>query len=354
MTLPKGPAALPVDAVVVASFGGPEGPDEVVPFLRRVTAGRNIPDERLEVVGEHYYHFGGVSPINAINRALRDRLQAELGRRGIDLPVVCGNRNSPPFLGDVARELADGGHRHVLVLATSAYGGYSACRQYHEDIAHAVAASGGRLRMTRLPQTYHTDAFAEINADAVGRALTELGADSTDDSVRVVFTAHSVPARANAESGPKGDLYREQIEAVAAEVAQRAGLAGYDIAWQSRSGPPQVPWLEPDICDHLRELAARDVSDVVIAPIGFVSDHMEVIWDLDTEARGVADELGLRMARAATASDDPRFVTLYADLIAERAGRGGPVSCYRPPLQGALGEGSDGAPCAPGCCGAPT
>ncbi|WP_106847939.1 ferrochelatase [Blastococcus sp. Marseille-P5729] len=340
-----------IDAVVVASFGGPEGPDEVVPFLRRVTAGRDIPDERLKVVGEHYFHFGGVSPINEINRGIRARLQAELDARGLGLPVYWGNRNAAPFLGDTAQEMAEAGVRRGLVLATSAYGGASACRQYHADIATAVAAAGGRIQLEKLPQTYHTEAFAQMNADAVRRALEELGRDGFDERTRLVLTAHSVPTKANADSGPRGGLYREQVETVAAEVARRVGADRYDVAWQSRSGAPHVPWLEPDICDHLATLPDQGVDAVVVSPIGFVSDHMEVIWDLDTEAKRVADGLGLAMARAKSASDDPRFITLYADLIQARVSGSGPqppVFCE--PLQGATGIGVDGAPCAPGCC----
>ncbi|WP_153503034.1 ferrochelatase [Cumulibacter manganitolerans] len=339
-----------VDAVVLASFGGPEGVDEVMPFLRRVTAGRNIPDERLRVVGEHYFHFGGVSPINEINRGIQRRLQAELDRRGHDLHVYWGNRNSEPFLVDTVAACAADGVRSALVLATSAYGGYSACRQYHDDIATAVAAAQHRVRLEKLPQIYHTDAFADINADAVRRALAELGRPGLDERTRLVLTAHSVPVKANDESGPDGDLYRSQVELVAAEVASRVGAATWDVAWQSRSGAPHVPWLEPDICDHLETLPGQGIEAVVVAPIGFVSDHMEVVWDLDTEARGVAERLGLAMARAGTASDDDRFITLYADLIEERIGVDRQVSSYCAPLQGATGVGVDGSGCFAGCC----
>ena len=338
------------DAVLLASFGGPEGTDEVIPFLRKVTAGRNIPDERLQVVGEHYFHFGGVSPINAINRALRSRLSDALAARGLDLPVYWGNRNWQPLLGDVAGQMVDDGVRRALVLATSAYGGYSACRQYHEDIATAVDATHGQLTLEKLPQTYHSDAFAQINADAVTRALGELGRAEFDPTTRLVLTAHSVPTSANDESGPSGKLYQQQLEVAAAEIAMRVGAPTWDIAWQSRSGAPHVPWLEPDICEHLRTLPEQGVTAVVVAPIGFISDHMEVIWDLDTEARAQADELGLQMARAATASDDDRFVELYVDLIAARLGGSAQPGTYCDPLQGVIGVGVNGAPCAPGCC----
>lgn len=338
------------DAVLLASFGGPEGPEDVVPFLRRVTAGRNIPDDRLEEVGEHYYHFGGVSPINAINRELRVRLSDELLRRGLDLPVYWGNRNWDPLMPDVARQMVSDGVRRALVLATSAYGGYSACRQYHEDIATAVQATDSALTLEKLPHTYHSEAFAQINADAVKRALAELGRDGFDEQTRLILTAHSVPTRANDQSGPQGRLYQQQIEVAGAEIAMRAGAQSWDISWQSRSGAPHVPWLEPDICDHLETLPAAGVTAVVVSPIGFVSDHMEVIWDLDTEARAKAEEVGLKMARAGTASDDERFVTLYADLIAARVGAGAFPATYCAPLQSVVGIGTNGTPCAPGCC----
>ena len=338
------------DAILLASFGGPEGVDEVVPFLRRVTAGRNIPDERLAVVGEHYFHFGGVSPINAINRGIRSRLSEALTTRGITLPVYWGNRNWQPMLEDVAGQMVNDGVRRALVMATSAYGGYSACRQYHEDIARAVSATDGRLTLEKLPQTYHSDTFAQINADAIIRALDELGRAEFDPATRLVLTAHSVPTTANQQSGPRGNLYQQQIEVAAAEIAMRVGAREWDVAWQSRSGAPHVPWLEPDICDHLETLAQQGVTGVVIAPIGFISDHMEVIWDLDTEARAKADELGLEMTRAGTASDDQRFISLYVDLIAARVEGSAQPSTYCEPLQGVFGVGVDGTPCAPGCC----
>lgn len=340
------------DAVLLASFGGPEGMDDVVPFLRRVTAGRNIPDERLAVVGEHYYHFGGVSPINEINRGIQRRLAAALTARGIDLPVYWGNRNWEPFLEDVSTRMTADGVRRALVLATSAYGGYSACRQYHEDVARAAEAAEGRLSLEKLPHTYHTDVFAQINADAITAALGEVGRAGFDESTRLVLTAHSVPTKANAESGPDGGLYQQQIEVAAAEIAMRVGAPVWDVAYQSRSGAPHVPWLEPDICDHLETLPQQGVTAVVIAPIGFVSDHMEVIWDLDTEARAKADELGLAMARAGTASDDDRFIDLYVDLIAARIQDGRQPATYCEPLQGVMGIGVNGTPCAPGCCAA--
>lgn len=339
-----------IDAVLLLSFGGPEGPDDVVPFLQNVTRGRNIPEERLKVVGEHYYHFGGVSPINEINRGIQDRLQAQLRDRGIELPVYWGNRNWHPMLEATVAEMVGDGVRSALVLATSAYGGYSACRQYHEDIAQARDSVPGAPHLEKLPQTYLNELFIDANTDAVRAALDELGQDGWS-GVRLVFTAHSVPLSADVEAGADGHLYTEQLRWVAGQVAERVGAADYDLVYQSRSGAPHIPWLEPDIEDHLRDLDAQGITAVVIAPIGFVSDHLEVVWDLDTQARAVAEELGMAMARAGTASADPRFITMYADLIARRVGENVVVRELIEPLQGCTGVGVDGTLCAPYCCG---
>ncbi|QHC02562.1 ferrochelatase [Epidermidibacterium keratini] len=341
---------LPIDAILLLSFGGPEGPDEVVPFLQNVTRGRNIPEERLKVVGEHYYHFGGVSPINEINRGIQQRLHAELRGRGIDLPVYWGNRNWHPMLEDTVTAMVADGIQSALVFATSAYGGYSACRQYHEDIARARESVAHAPRLEKLPQTYLNELFIEANADAVAAALAELGGEDWSD-IRLVFTAHSVPMSAEDEAGVDGHLYTEQLHWVAGQVAERVGAADFDLVYQSRSGAPHVPWLEPDIEDHLRDLHERAVRAVVIAPIGFVSDHLEVVWDLDTQARQVADELGMAMARAGTASADPRFITMYADLIARRIRQDAVVRELVAPLQGCTGVGVNGTLCAPYCCG---
>ena len=339
------------DAVLLLSFGGPEGPDEVVPFLQNVTRGRNIPEERLKEVGEHYFHFGGVSPINAINRDLQQRMQRVLADRAIDLPVYWGNRNWHPMVEPVVRQMVDDGVRSALVMPTSAYGGYSACRQYHEDISRARAAIGDDAPvLEKLPQTYCNETFVQINAAAVRRARQHLGREAFDATTRLVFTAHSVPTKADEESGPDGHLYSQQLAAVARRVADEVGAPDFDLVWQSRSGPPQVPWLEPDICDHLESLVG--VEAVVLSPIGFVSDHLEIKWDLDTEARGVAERLGMKFARAASASDSEDFVQMYADLIARRLGREHRVIEWIDPLQGVQGLGVNGTPCAPHCCGA--
>ena len=251
-----------VDSFLLLSFGGPQGPDEVLPFLRNVTAGRGVPDERLAEVAEHYHHFGGVSPITAQNQALLAALAAEFGRRGIDLPLYFGNRNWHPLLTDTARQMAADGRRHALVLATSATGSYSGCRQYREDLARALAEVGpdAGLRFTKLRHYFDHPGFVAANADAVRAALAELPAELRDEA-RLVFTAHSVPVSMNDTAGPDGGLYLAQHRETARLVAEavRGPGAEFDLVWQSRSGPPQVPWLEPDVNDHLRALAAAGV-----------------------------------------------------------------------------------------------
>jgi ferrochelatase len=306
------------DAFLLLSFGGPQGPDEVLPFLRRVTAGRGVPDERLAEVAEHYHHFGGVSPITAQNQALLAALAAEFDRRGFSLPCYFGNRNWHPFVTHTARQLAADGHREVLVLATSATGSYSGCRQYREDLA-AAAAVAPELRFTKLRHYFDHPGFIQANAEAVRTALARLPAESAE-TARLVFTAHSIPAGMNASAGPSGGLYLDQHQATAALVAEavRGPGAEFDLVWQSRSGPPQLPWLAPDVNDHLRALAAAGIRSVLVAPTGFVSDHLEVLWDLDNEAAATAAELGLDFVRAATAGTHPAFVSGLADLVAEQ------------------------------------
>ena len=267
------------DALLVLSFGGPEGPEEVRPFLENVTRGRGVPPERLDAVEEHYQHFGGVSPINARNRELIAAV-----RERIDLPVYFGNRNWHPMVEDTVAGMARDGVRRALVFATSAYGGYSACRQYHEDIARARKAVGESApELVKLRHFFDHPGFVAANADAVRAVRDRAGAGA-----RLVFTAHSVPSSADASAGPPeegGHRYSKQVTEAARLVAAELGEAEHDVVWQSRSGPPQVPWLEPDIVDHVEALHAAGVPGIVIAPIGFVSDHVEVIWDLDTEAR---------------------------------------------------------------------
>jgi protoporphyrin/coproporphyrin ferrochelatase len=295
------------EAVLLVSFGGPEGPDDVMPFLRNVTRGRGVPEHRLLVVAEHYQQMGGVSPINEQCRALLAALQPKL-----DLPVYWGNRNWHPFLADTLAQMRDDGIRRAIALVTSPYGSYSSCRQYLDDIAAAQRAVGPGAPLVDKIRHYHDHpGFIEPHADAVRAAMPSKGA-------RLVFTAHSIPSTMDAASGPSGGRYSAQLAETAALVARAAGVTEWDMAWQSRSGPPHVTWLEPDINDHLETLAARGVGSVVVSPIGFISDHMEVLWDLDTEAAATAKRLGMSFARAATPGTDPRFVAMIAELVAER------------------------------------
>ncbi|HEU5475218.1 MAG TPA: ferrochelatase [Actinophytocola sp.] len=336
------------DALLWLSFGGPERPEDVRPFLENVTRGRGVPPERLDEVEHHYQSFGGVSPINRLNRAAIEATRAELEIAGIELPVYFGNRNWHPMVEDVVAEMANAGVRRALVFSTSAYGGYSACRQYDEDIARARAAVGdGAPDLVKLRQFFDHPLFVAAVADAVRTAAATLLATG---EFRLVFTAHSVPVSADAAAGPPeegGRRYSRQVSEAARLVAAEIGATGYDLVWQSRSGPPRIPWLEPDIVDHLDTLRERGVRAVVVCPIGFVSDHLEVVWDLDTEARERAAELGMAFARAATPGTDPRFAELVVELIREHLDGTEPrkLSAFA-----AAGCTVNGAPCAPGCC----
>ena len=322
--------ASPYDALLLLSFGGPEGPDDVMPFLENVTRGRGIPRERLEAVAEHYLHFGGKSPINDQNRELLAQLRRELDARGLDgLPLLWGNRNWDPYLVDVLREAHERGARRVLTVFTSAYSSYSSCRQYREDLAKALdvlAGEGRALEVDKVRHYFNHPAFTEVNGAAVADALAGLP-EPVRDGARVVFVTHSIPTAMDDASGPPaagGGAYVRQHLDVAAEVArvagERAGRAlEWDLVYCSRSGPPSQPWLEPDVNDHLRALHAGGTSAVVVAPIGFVSDHMEVKFDLDTEAAETAQEIGLPFARAATVGTAEPFVRGLVDLVEERA-----------------------------------
>lgn len=321
------------DALVLISFGGPEGPDDVIPFLENVTRGRGVPRERLEAVAEHYLHFGGVSPINAQNRALIAALQAEL-----ELPIYWGNRNWTPYLTDTVRQMRDDGVRRALAIVTSAYASYSACRQYQEDIARARESLGeGAPEIDRVRHFFNHPGFIQANVDAVRECLAEL------PDARLVYTAHSIPIAMARAAGPSGGLYEEQLAEAARLVTAQVGAESFDLVWQSRSGSPRVPWLEPDINDHLEKLAAAGVRDVIVSPIGFVSDHMEVVWDLDEEAAQTAERLGMRYRRAASAGTHPAFVAGLRELVQERLD----PSCPRLAL-GSLGSAHDVCPA--GCC----
>ena len=317
------------EALLVLSFGGPEGHEDVMPFLENVTRGRGIPRERLLDVAEHYHHFGGVSPINEQNKALIAAVEKDLAAAGVDLPVYWGNRNWAPYVEDTWARMADDGIEHVYVFATSAYASFSGCRQYHEDIARARAVLGHdspRPPMTaeKLPHYFDTPGFVQANADALAAALASLP-DDVRDTARLVATAHSIPDAMAAVAGPDGGAYQAELHAAAERVvAEVAPGRSFDLVWQSRSGPPSVPWLEPDVNDHLRTLAKDGETAVVLFPVGFISDHLEVIWDLDNEARETAEEVGLAFARAATAGTHPAFVATVRQLLEERRAGGLP------------------------------
>ncbi|MCB5163684.1 ferrochelatase [Streptomyces bambusae] len=356
-------AARPYDALLLLSFGGPEGPDDVVPFLENVTRGRGIPRERLKEVGQHYFGFGGVSPINEQNRELLAALRADFAENGLDLPVYWGNRNWAPYLTDTLRDMVRDGHRRIAVLATSAYASYSGCRQYRENLADSLAALEAegldRPRVDKLRHYFNHPGFVEPMIDGVTAALAALPAD-VREKAHLVFTTHSIPTAAADTSGPAGDhtddgsggAYVKQhldvARVIADRVAQETGTAHpWQLVYQSRSGAPHIPWLEPDICDHLEAAHADGVPAAVMVPIGFVSDHMEVLYDLDTEAAAKAAGLGLPVVRSATVGADPRFAAAVRELVLERAARERgerPEECW----VGTLGQSHDLCPV--GCC----
>ncbi len=323
-------------AFLLVSFGGPEGPDEVMPFLRNVTAGRSVPDHRLAQVAAHYHVFGGVSPINGQCRELLGAIERDFAASGIGVPVYWGNRNWRPLLADTMRAMADDGVGTVVALATAAYSSYSSCRQYLEDIDRARAAVGATApRVVKIPPYYWHPGFAASFIGATARALASLPPDTRDEA-ELIFTAHSIPASMAAASGPDGGAYQAQLTEVAGRVAAGAGRTSWKLAFQSRSGPPSVPWLEPDINDCLASVAKAGAPAVVIVPIGFVSDHMEVIFDLDVEAARTAGDLGLPMVRAATPGTAPEFVAMISSLV-------------RDAVTGALGPAA-GRLCGERCC----
>ena len=306
------------------SFGGPERPEEVMPFLENVTRGRDIPSERLAEVGQHYFLFGGKSPINDQCRSLLAALTNELRSRGLGVPLYWGNRNWHPYLRDELRAIDRDGHRRVLAVVTSAYPSYSSCRQYRENLFDA--AQGTRVLLDRIRHYANHPGFVQASVDATLEAFERLGESA--DEAHLVFVTHSIPAAMGNTAGPaprsSRGAYVDWHAAVASEVAERvrqrrARNYQSDLVYCSRSGPASQPWLEPDINDHLRELATRGVPAVVVVPIGFVSDHMEVVFDLDTEAAATARECGIAFARAATAGEHPAFVRGLVDLMLERA-----------------------------------
>ncbi len=319
----QSPDTGPYDALLLVSFGGPEKPEDVVPFLENVTRGRGIPRERLEQVGEHYFLFGGRSPINDQNREFLAALREDLAGAGIGLPVYWGNRNWDPYLTDTLAQMAADGITRAACFMTSAYSSYSSCRQYRENLADAVAGAPGAPVLDKLRHYYNHPGFVEPMVDAALAALAELPED-VRAGAHLAFVTHSIPTAMNDAAGPEGGAYVEQHRSVAAAVVERVRQETgrrhrHELVFCSRSGSPQTPWLEPDVNDHLRELRAGEAPAAVLVPIGFVSDHMEVIYDLDTEALQTAREIGLPTARAATAGVDPRFVATVRDLLLERA-----------------------------------
>lgn len=357
-------ASSPYDALLLLSFGGSEGLDDVVPFLENVTRGRGIPTERLKEVGQHYFLFGGISPINEQNRTLLEALREDFADHGLDLPVYWGNRNWAPYLTDTLREMTKDGRRRVAVLATSAYASYSGCRQYRENLADALATLTAEglepPRVDKLRHYFNHPGFVGPMVDGVLASLADLPRD-VRDGARLAFTTHSVPVAAADTSGPVQDhgdggayvaQHLDAARLIAGAVREETGVDHpWELVYQSRSGAPHIPWLEPDICDHLAALHGAGAPAVVMVPIGFVSDHMEVLYDLDTEALAKAAELGLPVRRSATVGADERFVGAVRELLLERAAAERGSAVERCAL-GALGASHDVCPV--GCCPART
>lgn len=333
----------PYQALLITSFGGPEGRDQVIPYLETVLRGKHVSRARMMEVAEHYFHFDGISPINEQNRQLIRALEAELAERGPQMPIYWGNRNWHPFLGDSLKRMAEDGIRRALTFVTSAYSSYSGCRQYREDIARARMALGDRApRVDKIRVFYNHPGFIQANADHVRAAYERLPAEMRDHAL-LVFTAHSIPV-----SMAETCRYEEQLQEAARLVGEMAGRKEWVMAYQSRSGPPQQPWLEPDVGDLVEKRVAAGTSAFVVAPIGFVSDHMEVLFDLDVELADKCRQLGCTLERAATAGVHPQYIRMVRELILERMnqspirrylGRLGPnhdfcpVDCCPPPAQ---------------------
>jgi protoporphyrin/coproporphyrin ferrochelatase len=329
------------DAILLVSFGGPEKNEDVLPFLENVLRGRNVPRERMLEVAEHYYHFGGKSPINDQNRALIAALAEELYAHGIELPIYWGNRNWHPLLGDTLQKMKDDGIHRALALVTASYSSYSSCRQYRENISAAREQVGnGAPEVEKIRAYFNHPRFIDTIVDRVRVALEQLP-PSERHSAHIVYTAHSIPT-----SMAQSCAYVQQLTEASRLVSERLGRKGDPLVFQSRSGPPSQPWLEPDILDHIRNVNSQGTRSLVIVPIGFVSDHMEVLFDLDTQAGELCAELGINMVRAGTAGTHPWFVTMMRELIEERL----LASEHRPAL-GVLGPSHDVCPA--DCCPAP-
>jgi protoporphyrin/coproporphyrin ferrochelatase len=329
------------DAILVVSFGGPESRKEVIPFLENVLRGRNVPRERMLAVAEHYYHFDGKSPINEQTRELISALMQELRHKGPNLPVYWGNRNWHPMLADTIRQMKEAGTRRALAFVTSAYSSYSGCRQYREDIVRSQSEIGPDAPVVdKIRAFFNHPLFIEATEDRLRDALREIPPNARQN-IQLVYTAHSIPvSMANTSD------YVQQLEEVRKLVSERVEISNDALVYQSRSGAPGQSWLEPDILDHLREVKERNTaSAVVLAPISFVSDHMEVLYDLDIEARQLCDSLSLPVARAKTVGVHPKFIAMIRELIQER------VNGAERRALGSLGPRED--TCAEDCCPAP-
>jgi len=329
----------PYDAFLLLSFGGPEGMNDVMPFLENVLRGKNVPKERMMAVAHHYEQFGGVSPINEQNRQLIAALKPVIEESGPRLPIYWGNRNWHPMLEDTMRQMADDGIKNALAFVTSAYSSYSSCRQYLEDIEQAREKLGKRAPTVDKIRVFHNHpGFVQTNTDNLQEALSNFPAGERPD-VEIAFTAHSIPLSMDSHCE-----YKQQLLETSRLVARAAQHPNHwSLCYQSRSGPATQPWLEPDICDHIRNLHEKGVTNLVIMPIGFVSDHMEVIYDLDTEAHLLCSQLGMKMIRAKTAGVHPRFVQMVLELVQERMSGAG-----QPQALGKFGANAD--VCAPDCC----
>jgi ferrochelatase len=327
------------DAVLIVSFGGPEGPDEVMPFLENVLRGKPVPRERMLEVAEHYQHFGGVSPLNEQNRKLIRALEKELEAHDHQLPVYWGNRNWHPQLADTLRQMADDGVKRALAFFTSAYSSYSGCRQYREDIIRAQEIVGADApQIEKLRVFFNHPGFVEPMAESVRTCLAEIPTGKRE-AAPLFFTAHSIPF-AMAENC----RYVAQLQETCRLIAERVGHTRWELVYQSRSGAPHQPWLEPDVCDRIKQLYAREkISELVILPVGFISDHLEVMFDIDTESRELCESLGITMHRAATVGTHPRFIEMIRLLIEERLS-----NAPRRLALGRLGPGDDVCPV--NCC----
>ncbi len=299
------------DAVLLISFGGPNKPDDVIPFLENVLRGKNVPRERLLEVSEHYLHFGGKSPINEQNLALKAALEQEFAKQELDLPIFFGNRNWEPYIPEALQQVLDIGGKRALAIFTSAYSSYSGCRQYRENIEEAQKALGDKApQVDRLRMFFNHPGFIQANRDLLAEALSSR---SERKKTMLLFVAHSIPT-----TMAKGCNYQTQLEEACRLVSEEASGVPYELVWQSRSGPPHQPWLEPDICDRIEELAGEGYERVVVSPIGFISDHMEVLFDLDTEAKEACEEHGLDFVRVETVGTHPVFVEGLVDMVKER------------------------------------